>query len=339
MIRACIIGYGGIAQAHKNAYFALEKEGIAKLVGAFDIEPGQFKKHKEINLGSSWNAGGDFRCYTNREEMLLAEQPDVVDICLPSYLHADTAVEMLERGYHVQSEKPMALTFADCRRMLDAANHAGRHLMIGQCLHFYSEYDYLKRCVEDKRFGKVLTAYFERLSSPPRWAWENWFLSYERSGGALTDLHVHDVDMIRYLFGDPMAVSCRAQSSISKYDSCFTDFYYPDGIPVTAVGDWALHGFRFRQAYRVCFEKARLEFENSGVTVFPYDEDKPWRPDLKPLDGIEGEIRYFAEVIKGKHPNVKNPPESAAETIRLIETMRISAEKGGEKIAFAEEQP
>ncbi len=338
MLRVCIIGFGGIAQAHRNAYLALEKQGIARLVGAFDIDPGQFETHTEINLGMHGKTGGDFRRYVNREEMLATEQPDIVDICLPSYLHAGTAVEMLERGFHVQCEKPMALNYADCVKMLDTAKRSGRHLMIGQCLHFYPEYDYLKQCVEDRRFGKVLTAYFERLSAPPRWAWENWFLSYERSGGAMTDLHIHDVDMVRYLFGDPMAVSCRAQSSVSRFDSCFTDFYYSNGIPVTAVGDWALHTFKFRQAYRVCFEKARLEFVNSGVTVFPSDESEPWRPDLKPRDGIEGEIEYFTEVIEGKHPNQKNPPESAAETIRLIETMRNSAEQGGIQIAYAEVQ-
>jgi len=184
MVRSCIIGFGGIAQGHRAAYANLEKQGIAKLVGAYDIDPGQFTRKITINIDTGEQEKVDIHFYTDLEEMLEKEKPDMIDICVPSFLHADYAVQMLERGYHVQCEKPMALNYADCKRMLAAAEKSGKELMIGQILHFFWEYDYLKKAVDDGRFGKVLAASFSRLSSPPRWAWENWFMNYERSGAA-----------------------------------------------------------------------------------------------------------------------------------------------------------
>ncbi len=336
MIRACIIGFGGIAQAHRAGYANLEKRGIAKLVGAYDIDPEQFVRKIEINIDTGKQEKLDIHFYTDLDEMLETEKPDVIDICLPSFLHADMTVKMLEKGYNVQCEKPMALNYADCQRMIRAAKESGKELMIGQCLRFYAQYNFLKEAVDDGRFGKVLAASLDRLSAPPRWAWENWFMDYSRSGGAMTDLHVHDVDMVRYLFGEPKAVASQAQSFVCGNDTCFTHFYYDSRIPISAIGDWNLWQMKFKAGFRVTFEKALLIFEGANVTVYP-KEGEPWSPELNLRDGIEAEIEYFAGVIEGKYKNERNPAESAAMTIKLVEAMRKSAEQGGAVVPFETE--
>lgn len=337
MVRSCIIGFGGIAQGHRAAYANLEKQGIAKLVGVYDIDPEQFTRKITINIDTGEQEKLDIHFYTDLEEMLEKEKPDMIDICVPSFLHADYAVQMLERGYHVQCEKPMALNYADCKRMLAAAEKSGKELMIGQILHFFWEYDYLKNAVDDGRFGKVLAASFSRLSSPPRWAWENWFMDYERSGGAMTDLHIHDVDMVRYLFGEPKAVSCQAQSFLSGNDTCFTNFYYESKMPVHATGDWNLWGVEFKAGFRVTFEKAVLVMDGSGLTVYPADYSEPWKPENHDPIGFDAEIGYFAGVIEGKYKNTKNPAWSAAKSIKLVEAMRKSAAEGGVVVPFEAE--
>ena len=333
MVKVCIIGFGGIAQSHRAAYENLEKMGIAKLVGVCDIRPEMFEKHLAINIDTgAASTEKNFNCYTDRNEMLKKEQPDTVDLCVPTYLHADLAVEMLERGYNVQSEKPMSLTYADCQRMLAAAKKSGKQLMIGQVLHFSPAYRFLKDAVEDGRYGKVITAFFQRLSSPPKWSFEDWFLNYDRSGGAMTDLHVHDVDMVRWLFGDPEKVSCVAKEVVCKYDSCFTNFYYPDKA-VTAIGDWGLRGHEFGASFRVCFEKAVVEMDPTReIVVIPSDGGEKQYPELCKRNMMELEIEYFSKVCAGEFENTENRPEGSAETIRLIESLRKSAEANGEII-------
>lgn len=333
MVKVCLLGFGGIAQSHRAAYENLAKKGVAKLVGVCDIRPERFETAVKINLETQDAGTRDYRCYTDKDEMLAAERPDVVDICLPTYLHADAAVEMLERGYHVQSEKPMALSYADCRRMLDASARSGKKLMIGQVLHFDPAYEFLKECVDSGRFGKPLSAFFQRLSPVPIWGYQNWFMNYDLSGGSLTDLHIHDLDMARYLFGNPKGVNCHAQSVEGKFDTCFTNLHY-ENLPVLCVGDWGLRHHAFEPSYRVNFEKAVVEMVSGKVTVVPADGSGEWSPELEKCSDMQREIEYFDTIVANGEENDRNTPESAAETIRLIEALRVSAENDGAYVPF-----
>ena len=175
-------------------------------------------KRIKINIDTGEQAiEGNFNTYTELEAMLANENIDVIDICIPSYLHADLAIEMMEWGYDVMSEKPMALHHGDCQRMLEAMRRTGRVLMIGQVLHFYPEYAYLKEVVSDGRFGKPTSAVFQRLSGLPKWSWENWYHDYDKAGGVISDMLIHDIDMARYLFGTPAFVECNASSKNVKF--------------------------------------------------------------------------------------------------------------------------
>ena len=329
MLNAALIGFGGIAQAHKNGYATLEKLGKVRLVAAYDIRKEAFEKTVEINLKTeSKDEVSIFRCYTDLEEMLANEQIDFVDICVPSYLHKDISVMLLERGYNVLCEKPMALNSEDCGVMLEAEKKSGKHFMIAQVLRFFPEYEYLKTCIKENTFGKPLSAFFNRLSAPATWGWENWFMDYNKAGGCITDLHVHDIDIARYLFGEPKSVSCRAVDTNSKYDIIQTTLGYDDVI-VTAHGAWASHKTRFSAGYRVDFEQATVVLENGKVTVYPNDDRDVFTPELTGWDGYTDEIDFFCDIVSGKIENTKNPAHSAAKTIRLIEAMKESADSQG----------
>lgn len=337
MLKVVLIGFGGIAQAHRNAYDKLMHQNFpVSLRAACDINPERFVKAAEINLQIDASSQKiKINTYTDLEAMLAQEKPDLVDICLPTPLHVPTAVEMLRRGYHVLSEKPMARTYEQCQTLLTAARQAEGRLMIGQCLRFYPQYEYLKSLIDSEEFGPVKSAVFQRLSGPPIWAWENWYMDYNRSGGCLLDMHIHDLDMIRYLFGEPDAVSCRTQNYRSKMDAVQSNFYYPDK-PVLAIGDWSLDGARFSHSYRLGFEKASVIFDSNEVKVYPRD-GQPYRIDLPyDQDGILREITYLINLLESGADNQKNPPESAAQTVRLAEILRDSALQGGVRLPFKE---
>lgn len=334
MVKVCICGYGGIARTHKEAYDSLRPLGKVRLVGAYDPDPARFTGSSRPGGGDADVGSLDFNCYTDLDEMLEREQPDTVDVCTPTPDHARRAIELLERGFNVESEKPMALTYDDCRRMLEAAEKSGKHLMIGHCLHFSDHYEYLKKAVDEGTFGRVLSACFHRISAPPRRSWSDWFMDYASSGGCMTDLHIHDVDMAGWLFGMPEAVSCLTQDSVSRYDTCFTTLRYAD-FPVSIIGDWSLKGMPYDSGYRVGFEKAVLVSGKDGVVhVYPADGSAPY--DLEPSGRslFEKQFEYFAEVVSGEHGNTVSRPEDAANTIRIIEHLRRSAERAGETVTL-----
>ena len=335
MLNVALIGFGGITRVHRSAYLELEKRNIARLVAAFDVDPSAYEKKQKINIDAGVDSAEEkVNFYSSLDEMLASEKIDFVDICIPTFLHSDMAVDMLSRGYHVMCEKPMALNYAECERMLRAAEESGRELMIGQCMRFAPEYDFIKAAISDGRFGKVIGALFTRLSAPPTWGWENWFMNPERSGGCLTDLHIHDVDLIRYLFGEPEAVSVSASSSVCVNDTVHSSFCY-GAYPVTAIGDWTLSGMNFSAVGRVNFERASLTVDDSGLTVYPKESGEPYKVELPREGRYYLELEYFSRVVSGEFKNEKNPPSSAAKTIRLIELMRESINKNGEKILLS----
>ena len=327
-----MIGFGGIAQVHKAAYAELEKEGKARLAAVCDTDPASFDKKIEINIGGGDKGENDFGAYTDLEEMLRCEHLDMIDICVPTYMHAETAAEMLRRGYDVLSEKPMALRYSECASMLEVAKSSGRRLMIGQCLHFFPEYEYLKGVVVSGEFGRPLSGFFQRLSTPPVWGWQNWYLDGARSGGCLQDMHIHDIDMTRWLFGDPDHVSCRSKSTVGDWDMAHSVLCFGE-MTVTVIGDWSLPNVPFDASYRVAFERATVFCSGGRVTVVPA-EGESWSPELPDVNGYAREIAYFIGLLLSGEENTVNLPEDAAASLRIIERLRESAVNGGERLAL-----
>ena len=333
MVKVCILGYGGIARTHQAGYKSeLLDKGLGKLVAVCDIDPKRFGAKIDINLSADTGAAQDFNMYTDLDEMLEKEQPDIVTLTLPTYLHKEKAIYIMKKGYNVFTEKPMSLSYEDCLEMLAVSEETGKKLMVGQCLHFFPEYNYLKEVVDDARYGKVRSVAMHRLSGPPIWGYENWYMDTARSNGCLFDMHIHDVDFARYAFGEPKKVSCISKAGYSDYESAFTTLYYDD-FAVQAIGDWSLKGFDFKAYYRVAFEKAVLEWSDFKLTVYPTEGEK-FTVDLPSVNGYGAEVAYFAEYIKNGGDCSKNDPVSAARSIKLAEILRDSADKNGEILDF-----
>ena len=330
MLNVGLIGFGSISRVHRKAYADLEKLGVARLVCAYDVEAGAFTKNVLNNLDTTAEKiEENIRFYTDLDEMLNKESLDFVDICIPSYLHAKMSCELLGRGYNVLCEKPMALSYADCREMICTAKKNGRELMIGQCLRFAPSYSYVKNIVSEKRYGKILGAFFNRLSTSPTWGWKNWFADPSLSGGAVTDLHIHDLDYVRYVLGEPDAVSARATSSFSIHDTVHTALFYKD-FPVTAIADWTHIGTKFRAESYIDFEDATVTFTGNTVSIYNKKDASCENVELESYTGYYGEIAYFCDVVSGKEKNERNTPESAARSIRLVELVKESINASGE---------
>ena len=337
-VKVALVGYGGIAKSHKKGYDILASQNApVKLVAICDVNPKAFTAVTAINIGGGAGSIGNIATYTDLDKMLSEVEFDMADICLPTYLHKEYAIRMLRTGKHVLSEKPMALSSADCAEMIKVAKEEGKRLMIGQCLRFEPSYLYLKRCIEDGCFGKLKTLSMERLSCPPRWGFENWFADTEKSGGAILDLHIHDIDMARFLLGEPQAVSSVTLDGMTRWSYCNTRLSYPTA-KVFATGSWdESNSTPFSMGYRARFENASVIMTMEGVKVCP-DEGKPYAPELPEIAEGRGnrmaeEIRYIASLILDPDKkNEHNPPESALRSVALVELLRKSAAEDGKLI-------
>lgn len=332
MVKVCLLGFGGMGRSHFAAYEKLEARGEdIKLVAVCDIDPEQFNKVVKTNLGEGAPSRLEGRrLYTDFGEMIRNEDCEMVDVVLPTHLHAEYTIRALEAGRHVLCEKPMARTPADCARMIEAAGRCGKGLMVGQCLRFEPLYLFLKDALDNNTFGACRSIFLDRLSPLPRWGKDSWYGDTDKSGGCALDLHIHDVDMIRFLLGEPSAVSAVAENHTTRWQLMNSRFTY-DSVPVVvATGSWSEpHSTKFGMGYRVRFEKAGVVLAGGKITVYP-DEGEAYEPSLPKSDRIAAEIRFFVDTFTKNTPNLTNTPESAMLTVELVEKLCYSADHRGQ---------
>ena len=334
--KVAIVGFGGIARAHMNAYDLLEAEGFPiRRVALCDVNPEQFTKVQKINIdtGAAKDVGS-LGQYTDFDEMIAKEDIDMVLICLPTYLHKEYTIRALRAGKDVLCEKPMALNSADCAEMLAVAKECGKHLMIGQCMRFEGPYVALKDELDTGKHGKVLMMRMERMSALPRWGFEDWFTDFSRSGGEMQDMSIHDYDYARYLLGEPSKVSAVTVNYEMPEQCSRGTLYYEGGAIVTVDGSWAEAPGFFTCGYHVICEKASIIWDGKNdIRVYPKTGEAY---DIAPpkVNEYAEEARFFITCCNTDEKNEKNPPESAMRTIELIERLKESAAQGGAVLNF-----
>jgi len=337
MLKIGLIGFGFMGKMHFDNYERLMKEGEpVRLAAICDI---RIEELKNSSAGGNMATERDlydiskYKLYDDIDAMLDNEELDMVDITLPTHLHAAVACKALAKGLHVLSEKPMAGSSADGWAMVKAARKADRKLMIAQCLRFWPAYEYLKEAVADNRYGAVVSGYFFRGSGMPS---PKWFHDGNLSGGCLLDMHIHDTDMIHWVLGKPLKVSTSAKKVApgSGYDNVSTNYIYADGKAINAQSDWRLEGGHgFEMTYRVNLELANIVFKNNAVTVNPNAGDS-FVVELSDDSGYYREMKYFIHAILNETPITVCTPESAVQTLEIIEAEIRSADSLGETVSL-----
>lgn len=303
MLKVALVGVGGISGAHIPAWD--EMEG-AELVALCDIRPERMEKYS------------DKRCYTDFDEMLANEKVDILDICLPTYLHADFAVKAMNKGINVICEKPISLDKADVKRVYETAKANNVKFMVAQVLRFWSEYELVKKIYDEKTYGKLLSGSMTRLGCYPKWSWDGWMMDEKRSGLVPFDLHIHDMDFMVYAFGKPKAfTSKRAKRPEQDYINAVYDF---GDFFITTQASWYASPYPFKAAFQFQFENAVVAWENDVMTVYQRD-GKIFNPigntdndtgdiGLPSSNAYANEINYFAECVKAdKLPDRVKPDE------------------------------
>lgn len=178
--------------------------------------------------------------------------------------------------------------------------------MIGQCLRFDSAYKKLKEYVDNNTFGKAYRAEFIRYSQTPVWSWNNWILDPQKSGGCVFDMHIHDVDLINWIFGVPKDIHSAMTNKKVGREAIFTQYFYDD-LLVLANADWSMtQTFPFEAHTLVNFEEATVLIEDGKLTV--YKDEESFCPPLLGEDYFTEEMRAFLSVvIDNKECNVTSP--------------------------------
>ncbi len=327
MLKVGLIGCGYMGTMHANCYKALSDK--VEVVAVADI-----RNDKAKELADMFGA----KIYADGEDLIKAENVDFVDICLPTYLHEKYAVMAMKNDRHVFVEKPLCRSNEEAENLLKVQKETGKIVQVGQVIRFWDEYAWLKDVKEKGTYGKLISGSFKRLSPRPEWAWENWLHDAEKSGGMALDLHIHDIDFIRYLMGEPKevkAVGLEEKEGLTEY--MMTSYIYDDAV-LNAEGCWSYPAdFRFSMAFCVRFEKATVYHDSAlgEFIVYPADGGK-FTPELSKADigtagsgnisslgGYYNELKYFVELLENPSlPNIASLAEGARSVELALEGIK-----------------
>lgn len=181
-LRVAIIGFGRSGQQIHGAFFASasnEKYEVVCVVDELECRREQAKKL----LGCE--------TFADYHEILDRKDIDLVVNATYSYMHCPVAVDFLNHGFNVVSEKPFAVCADDCQKMIDAADKAGVMLCIFQQSHFAPYYRRIHEILESGMLGKIAEIQIRFCGYGRRWDWQ---CSQKFGGGCLRNTGPHPME-------------------------------------------------------------------------------------------------------------------------------------------------
>lgn len=350
-IKVGIIGIGGICRgAHLHAYELMADR--VEIVAMCDIIVERAREQAE-----RFHVPYVFSDY---HDLLALEELDAVDICTPNYLHSVIAVEALNRGLHVFTEKPDAVSVAEAEKMKSAAEKNGKTLMAMRNNRYMPVSSFLKKYIGDGKMGEIYAArcgWQRRRGIPGK---GGWFTTKEQSGGGpLIDLGVHMIDLAMWFmdFPQPVAVTamtynCFSDSDVS--DSVNSDFGDKKEDGVFDVEDLAVGSIRFANGAVLQLEiswASNVEKEQRYVELRGTKAGATWTPDRVMLyeEGKKGKqftstvqrtpiveehavnISNFIDVLEGSDKPVYAMYQGAM-MMKIIDALYESAENDGREV-------
>lgn len=235
--KVALLGTGFIANIHAESYARFVHD--AEVVAVY----GRDKAHAEAFAA----AHGIPAAYGDIDELLAAEQVDVVDICLPNYLHHEACMKAAGANKHVIIEKPLALTLEQADEMIEACRSRNLKLMYAEELCFAPKYERVRALVEAGAVGDVYMLKQAEKHSGPH---SRWFYQKETAGGGvMMDMGCHALAWFRWMNKNNPVKSVYADMKTVLHkettdcdDNTVTLVEFENGVTCIAEDSWAKHG-------------------------------------------------------------------------------------------------
>ena len=341
-VKIGLVGTGEIGQVHAEAHS--ENDGIELSIAAL-IHP-----EAEGRFSQQYGA----RLHPSLDELLADETIDAVDICLPNDLHSEFASKAFEAGKHVFCEKPIALSLQEADAMIEAARRADRFLMIGHVLRFWPEYLKAKQAIDAGQVGDSLAVSARRMVSllAGTQGDRGWRHDARRSGGAVLDMQVHDLDTFCWFFGErPQSVFSRGlRSPDGALSHVFTHLDFSAGRQAFVEASFMMQGNPIDIFFRVLGSQRSIEYtfrpeafalhdidtrepSGSGASLLLYEWKKEPQTLYTPGSdsfsvAMRDQLNYFAQCIRSETPPAVGTGEQARSALEIALASQQSCETG-----------
>lgn len=327
MLHTAVIGVGGMGFTHLSCLKVLSEEFPLTVDAIADRLPERRAKAAEVFPKA--------KLYSEGSDLLKDGEYDVVYVIVPSYEHTELVLEAADKTRNIFCEKPVCLTEEECSALEKKMSGKHVHFMVGQVVRAMPEYVYLKKLIDEKPYGSLRDIVMQRISGNASWGYENWFNDPERSGSVVLDLHIHDLDFLRYALGEPdRAVPVH----VSRYDSGMINHVITHltfgGVQATLEGVWHVSdAVPFRASFRADFDHATVDFNSmrkpdrlivytdKSETIIPLRAEEEKTVDnqmnISSLGAYLTEDRYFIRSIADGTPVETAPLEEGIKSVQL----------------------
>lgn len=289
-MRIGIIGTGQMGSTHARHY--------SRMPG---VELGFRDRSQERS--NSFSTSFQAQPFASADDLI--EWADVVDICLPTDLHAEYAMRAVAARKPVFLEKPIASTYAEALNVVEAAEMACVPIMVGQVVRYFPEYAHAKQLVESGAVGDPAAARTRRGGKAPRRS-SDWFMDHSRSGGVLLDLAIHDFDWLRWTLGEVKFLYSRSVGIPvgSGPDYALTTLTFESGAVAHVEATW-MDPSGFRTTFEVAGSEGLIEFDsrgNGGIRTATEGGTQSEMPLLANDDPYFRQLKAFVDAVAKGEP-------------------------------------
>ncbi|HEV8639278.1 MAG TPA: Gfo/Idh/MocA family oxidoreductase [Chloroflexota bacterium] len=328
-LRVGVIGCGRIAlEQHLPAYRALAEDGLARLVGVSDVEPGRAERAA---------APYGVPAFGSAAELIEAARPEVVSVATHPSSHRDLVGAALAAGCHVLCEKPIAIDLAEAHAMVAAAERAGRLLSVCFEYRYWDESLYLRDRIARGGLGHIhhVRTWGGAAGGFPESP--NFHRREIAGGGVLTHWTIHNLDLALWLLAasspeegspEPLSASAFGHQRLPHtagprgVDPAVEDFAFgfvrlEGGTAVTVEANWLQPPSSRPEGWELLGDRGAASLSPIRVWL---DRDGAWVDDTPPPGTLAPCDYDMTRLIGGFLERVRDggpAPVSAGEILRI----------------------
>jgi predicted dehydrogenase len=278
------------------------------------------------------------RATTDNEQAIAGV--DAVVVAVPTPYHRPVTELAAAHGKHVFCEKPIARSLADAEAMVAACDRAGVRFMVGHVCRFFPEFVRIREVLRAGTLGQIGLVRASRVNAHPREE-QRWFRDLAASGGLIVDLMIHDLDTLRWYFGDVERVFAHGLSYTpyqQTSDYALAVLRFANGVIAHVEGSWA-HGF-WRTTMEIAGEHGIVRHDGEASAPIRIERKSPTYQD--PLitrvgafsdSPYRAELQHFFACLADGTPFVSE----GSDAVRTLEVALavLASVRTGQPIHFA----
>lgn len=219
------------------------------------------------NLAKKFQA----RYVTNWEDVITDQSIDIIVIATPTPFHFPILQSAIKKGKHIFCEKPLCRTVKECQSIIKQVEKSKSKLFVGHVVRYFHEFEALYEQIKSGNIGEVGFVKMYRGGSAPG----GWFSDFKQSGGVTFDCIIHDLDWLRYVFGEVKTVFCQnlIDRGCTPIDYSQVTVRMKNGVLALVIGTWA-HPSGFRVKVELCGSEGLIYYDSAESPIEYYPRVK-----------------------------------------------------------------